>query len=434
MNYRIYPPEEILQASIEMPLSKSVSNRALIIAALAGTEIADEDLADCSDTRVLRNALASHADTIDIADAGTAMRFLTAWLATQTGRTVTLDGTERMRQRPIGPLVDVLRRCGAQIEYAGNEGFPPLRITGSQLKGGDMQIDASISSQYISALLMIAPYMEGGLRLTLLGEPASLPYIDLTINMMQQAGIDAERYNDVITVPQGTYSASPLAPEGDWSAASYWYETAALTGGFLTLCNLDAASKQPDRRAMDLFGQLGTETSPSEDNPADLDICGSPDVSPRMVADMSSTPDLTPALAVTCALIGVPFRLTGLQSLRIKETDRIAAIAAELRKIGVITEITGDHTMQWDGRRHPLLAMPEFDTYGDHRMAMAFAPAAIYIPGIVIRGAECVAKSYPGFWDHLAEAGFRIADADEAPETPDGDEENTTDSDTDDEQ
>lgn len=413
MNYRIYPPEDIMEATVTMPLSKSVSNRALIINALTVNAAPAAPLADCGDTIAMRRALASADEKIDIGDAGTAMRFLTAFYATREGRTTLLDGSERMRHRPIAPLVDALRQCGADIKYAGEEGFPPLRITGRQLTGGDMSIDASISSQFISALLMIAPLMTDGLRLHLDGDPASLPYIDLTVDMMRRAGAEAERYNDLLTVGHGSYDpAATLPAEGDWSAASYWYEIEAITGGFLTLKGLDASSRQPDRRAIDLFGALGAVTQPGEESADDLDLTGSPDVAPRLNADLSATPDLTPAIAVTCAMIGVPFRLTGLQSLRIKECDRIAAISAELLKIGVVTETIGDHTLAWDGRRRPIVELPVFDTYGDHRMAMALAPVSIYIPGIVVRDAEVASKSYPAFWEHLQQAGFVLTDAD----------------------
>lgn len=412
MNYKIYPPDGILEATVGIPLSKSVSNRALIINALTKDAAPLAALARCSDTEVMQRALAdSDATAVDARDAGTAMRFLAAYFASRPGRSVTIDGTERMRQRPIGPLVDSLRSLGADIEYAGIEGFPPLKINGRTLNGGAIEIDATISSQFISALLMVAPTMTRGLELRLKGEAASLPYIDLTLDMMARAGIDCERTVDVVTVSPGEYSAETLPAEGDWSAAAFWYEIVALTGGFLTIEGLDASSRQPDRRTIELFEALGATTEEGEEE-GTLDLSGSPDVSPRLVADLSSTPDLAPAVAVTCGMVGVPFRLTGLRSLRIKETDRLSALATELEKIGVVTEITGDHTLEWDGRRRPLIEVPVFDTYNDHRMAMALAPVATYIPGIVVRDAEVVAKSYPEYWDHLREAGFELTDAD----------------------
>lgn len=422
MNYRIYPPEELLQTTIDLPLSKSVSNRALIIGALSQESTIPQPLAKCSDTTVMLSALQSTDELINVADAGTAMRFLTAYFACQDGRTVTIDGTERMRLRPIGPLVDALRNCGAEIEYLAEEGFPPLKISGKKLNGGDISIDATISSQFISALLMIAPKMANGLRLTLIGEVASLPYIDLTLSMMQTAGAIAERTVDVVEVSSGSYTrADKLKAEKDWSAAAFWYEIEALTCGFTTLTGLDINSRQPDHRAIEIFSQLGVNTEEGEDSPEDIDLSGSPDVSPRLIADMSSTPDLVPAVTVTCAMNSVPFQLSGLESLKIKECDRFDALATEMLKVGVVIENTGNHTMSWDGQRRPIMELPVFDTYGDHRMAMALAPVSTYIPGIVIRNIEVVKKSYPTFWTDLQQAGFTLIDADNEinPNTPD---------------
>lgn len=410
MNYRIFPPQELLEASIELPLSKSMSNRALIISAFAPNVARPERLADCTDTRALEAALASDAPEVNVGGAGTAMRFLTAYFASQPGRVVTLDGDARMRQRPIGVLVDALRDCGAAIEYAGEEGFPPLRITGTRLHGGNVTVDAGISSQYISALLMAAPIMTRGLVLELDGDVSSLPYIDLTIDMMKHAGAVVERDRETVTVaPQGYSGGNPMV-EADWSAASYWYEIEALTSGFLTLNGLSGTSKQGDRCVADIYADLGVTTDFNGED-GGVELMGSPDLSPRLILDMSHCPDIAQTVAVTCAMIGVPFKLTGLASLRIKETDRISALANELRKVGVVT-VTSDSTIEWDGRRMPVLSLPEFDTYGDHRMALAFAPVAVYIPGVVIRDAEVVDKSYPEYWAHLESAGFVITDGD----------------------
>ncbi len=415
MNYRIFPADGILEAAIAMPLSKSVSNRALIINALTDNPAPLAELADCTDTETMCRALdAGCAEaTVDVGDAGTAMRFLAAFFASRPGCKLTLQGSPRMHERPIGQLVDALRACGAEIEYLGREGYPPLAITGRRLRGGELSIDASVSSQFVSALLMIAPGMTEGLKLTLLGEAASLPYIDLTLSMMRAAGAEAEREREVITVGYQPYRSVTLRAEGDWSAATFWLEIEALTSGFLTLEGLQADSAQPDRRAMELFAELGAVGQPSEEMDDAVELCGSPDVAPRFAADLSSTPDMAPALAVTCAMIGVPFRLTGLASLRIKETDRLSALVTELAKVGVIAETEGDHTLLWDGRRCPILERPVFDTYGDHRMAMALAPVGAYIPGIVVNDVEVVEKSYPDYWDHLRQAGFMVVDAEE---------------------
>lgn len=412
MDYRIFPPTGLLEAQIRMPLSKSESARALIIRALTpDAPMPEPELADCDDTRALQAALASDSDTIDIGAAGTAMRFITAYMAAQPGRKVTVDGSERMRERPIGVLVDALRRLGADIEYLGEEGFPPLHITGCRLHGGTVNVDASISSQYVSALMMIAPLMETGLVIELDGRVSSAPYITLTAAMMSRAGIDIEVMPMSVRIAPGVYEPTVFRIGGDWSAASYWYEIEALTSGFITLEGLDEESVQGDHSVVDLFRQLGVVTEPSEETPGALDLCGSPDPSPRLIYDFSQTPDLAQTAAVTCAMTGIPFRFSGLESLRIKETDRVAAIATELLKIGVSVDTETSGVMEWDGRRHPIREVPAFDTYADHRMAMSLAPVSCYIPGIIIRNAEVVAKSYPDFFRHLTDAGFLVVDA-----------------------
>ena len=419
MDLRIFPPEELLDATVALPLSKSVSNRVAAIAALTpGMSL--PALAECDDTRAMLEAIDSRSDTVNIGAAGTAMRFLTAVFAATPGREVVLDGSARMRKRPIGPLVDALRTLGAQIEYAGEEGFPPLRISGRRLAGGAVSVDAGVSSQFISALLLAAPAMEAGLELTLTGEAVSQPYVAMTLGVMRRFGAECEREGNVITVAPGTYRPAPgFEVEADWSAASYWYEIQALTCGWTKLLGLTADSLQGDSAVARLFGDLGVESG-FETDPVCADLEASPDLAPRFVADLADTPDIAQTIAVTCALLGVPFRLTGLGSLRIKETDRIAALRTELGKLGITLEPDLPDTLEWLGGRLPIAGPPEFDTYDDHRMAMAFAPVAVFLPGIVIRNAEVVSKSYPQFWEHLAAAGFTVRDA--AVTTADADE------------
>lgn len=417
MNYRIFPPEELMDANIALPLSKSISNRALIINALAGAEAPLEGVADCDDTRAMLAALADpQASVVNIGAAGTAMRFLTAYFAAQPGRAVTIDGSERMRKRPIGPLVEALRAIGADIRYAGTEGFPPLEIHGRQLAGGAVSIDSGVSSQYISALLMIAPVTERGLTLTLEGEPVSTPYIRMTLGIMSAFGITGEKDGNIISIPRGSYvRPDSFTVEADWSAASYWYEIQALTCGWTALDGLTEHSLQGDSACIDLFKELGVESG-FETSPCRASLEATPDLTPRFTADLSDTPDIAQTVAVTCSMLGVPFRITGLRSLRIKETDRIAALAAELLKVGVVLTIEGDDAIEWDGARRPIAEMPEFDTYDDHRMALAFAPVAVFIPGIVIKNAEVVSKSYPNYWNDLTSAGFRVEEIKEATE------------------
>lgn len=411
MDLRIFGPQELLQATVKMPLSKSESARALVVSALTPNAAELPPLADCDDTRALAQALTTDRGIVDVGAAGTAMRFLTAYYAVREGSDVIITGSERMLERPIGILVDALRSCGADIEYCGREGFPPLHICGRKLKGGVISVDASVSSQFVSALMMIAPLMEGGLVLDLEGRVSSAPYITLTADIMRQGDASVEVAPLTVTVAEGAYRPEPLKVGGDWSAASYWYEIEALTSGFLTLAGLDSRSLQADRSVANLFAQLGVVTEESEELSGAIDLSGSPDPSPRLVADFATTPDLVQTAVVTCVMLGLPFRICGVESLRIKETDRIAALQQEMLKLGVVVKADEPGVMEWDGSRRPITELPCFDTYSDHRMAMALAPVACYIPGIVIRDAEVVSKSYPDFFDRLGDAGFLVVDA-----------------------
>ncbi len=419
MDYRIFPPDELIETEISLPLSKSESNRALIMNALTPGASELENVARCDDTDVMLKALSSAEDKVDVGAAGTAMRFLTAYFAATPGRRVTLDGSERMRQRPIGPLVDALRSCGAHIDYLDQEGFPPLAIEGRELTGGTVSIDATVSSQFVSALLMVAPTMNQGLSLELQGEPSSLPYILMTLGMMERRGISCRRIPDHIIVERGEYHTASAPVEPDWSAASYWYELSSMGSAYISLPGLRMESLQGDAACAKIFERLGVVTQEGDDGV--LEVSPSPDMYGRVDIDLSDTPDLAPGLIVACAALGVPFHITGLRSLAIKETDRLEALRTELLKLGVETEIIGKHSIVWEGRRMPVFEMPQIDTYQDHRMAMAFAPLATLIPGIVIKDVEVVSKSYPRFWDDMRHAGFVIADASEPVEVDDAD-------------
>lgn len=409
MDYRIFPPEEILECSVTLPLSKSISARALIMRRLAGCTDA-YTVADCDDTRSLTEALTRTSGEVNIGPAGTAMRFLTAYYAATEGCDIILDGNERMRRRPIRALVDALRELGADIEWTGEEGFAPLHIRGRRLKGGKLTMDSSVSSQFVSAILMVAPTMQEPLTLTLDGETVSMPYIKMTVEMMRRAGIDAEISRDVITVAPGRYRPYDEPVERDWSAAAFWYEIAAITAGWVSLPGLCDKSLQGDAVTAALYPRLGVLTE-FEDGTAELSA--TPDLYSRLDLDMTDTPDLVQAMAVTACAIGVPFRFTGVATLRHKETDRLEALRRELLKIGCVAEIENDNIISWEGRRVPLTEMPVIDTYGDHRMAMAFAPLSVFVPGIIVRDAEVVGKSYPGFWDDMRQAGFTLTDASE---------------------
>lgn len=406
MNCHIFPPEEFIEANISLPLSKSISNRALIINALTPGAIDIEQVAKCDDTNSMVAALNNQSESINIGAAGTAMRFLTAYFAAIPGRTVTLDGSERMRQRPIEALVNALRDCGADIKYLINEGFPPLLINGSKLTGGDISLPASISSQYISALLMIAPTMDRGLTLTLQGDIISRPYINMTLSLMKTWGVDCDFSGNVIKVAPQAYKPTEFKIEADWSAASYWYAIAALSAGNITLTGLQLHSVQGDSHLVQLFESLGVITH-FEDTETTLEP--TPDTCPRLNIDLSDQPDIAQTIVVTACMLGIPFSITGLSTLKIKETDRLEALRTEMLKLGMELIIENDNKISWDGNRLPISQIPAIDTYKDHRMAMAFAPAAIYIPGLIINDMDVVSKSYPEFWLHLQNAGFKFA-------------------------
>ena len=408
MDYRIFPPQEMIDATITLPLSKSISNRALILNALTTEALPLKNVAKCDDTDAMIRALNEKGDRVDVGAAGTAMRFLTAYFATKTGSVVEIDGSQRMRQRPIKALVEALKACGAKIEYLGEEGFPPLRIEGTTLDGGEVSLPASISSQYISALLMIAPLMNNGLKLTLEGEITSRPYILMTLSMMSEWGVDCDFEQNVITVPKAEYKAANYDIEADWSAASYWYEISALSAGCIALKGLHEKSIQGDSALAEYFTKIGVD---SQFEGEELSLMPSPEQLSRVELDLSEQPDIAQTIAVTCCLLRIPFKLTGLATLKIKETDRLIALQRELAKLSFDVEIEQDSQLIWNGLQHPIFEEPQIETYKDHRMAMAFAPAALYLPGLVIKDVDVVAKSYPEYWSHLVEAGFECVDA-----------------------
>lgn len=406
MSIHLLAPERI-DARIQLPSSKSICNRALILNALSGSKWPLGNLSDCDDTRVMVRAFEEGGPDFDIMAAGTAMRFLTAYLAQCEG-VWTITGSERMRHRPIRLLVDALRSLGARIDYLGEEGFPPLRIYGKMLEGGRLMLSAGVSSQYISALLMVAPYMREGLILSLVGEMISKPYIMMTLSMMRQWGMDSVWNGNEIRVLPGRYKPVHFSVESDWSAASYWYEIAALVpGAVVELSGLHDVSVQGDSRVSEFFAHLGVETDFLHDG-VRLRHVGMSDRSCLSV-DLTNQPDLAQTLVVTCVLLHRPFCFIGLQSLKIKETDRIAALKCELAKLGYRITDREDSILEWNGEQTEAEHLPAIDTYDDHRMAMAFAPACIFYPGLEIRCPEVVSKSYPAFWEHLRQAGFEIS-------------------------
>lgn len=407
MNYRIIAPRRI-EGEIDLPASKSISNRVLLLNALCATPGRLSNLAQCDDTDAVLSALAQpDASEVNIGAAGTAMRFLTAYFATREGREVVIDGTERMRQRPIGVLVDALRQLGADIEYVEAEGYPPLKITGTRLRGGALTVSGSVSSQYITAILLIAPVI-GGIALTIEGEIMSRPYIDMTLALMARYGVKAEWRENVIHVPAGEYTALDFTVEADWSAASYWWAMQAIVPqSRISLKGLEPQSLQGDSRIAELMSQMGV-TGNWCGRYLDLRSNGGVGCCCSTFADLSGTPDIAQTLVVMLCLMGCPFRITGLRTLRIKETDRLEALRTELRKLGYVVKVEGDDAISWHFETTVAEASPHICTYHDHRMAMAFAPAAIRFPGLIIDDAQVVSKSYPLFWEHLRQAGFKI--------------------------
>lgn len=387
---------------ITLPASKSLSNRALIIKALCEDDASLSNLSDCDDTKVMLAAFqpgetdTEGVRTVDIGAAGTSMRFLTAYFATRPGAEVIMTGSKRMKERPIRILVDALRTLGAEIEYLENDGFPPLHIHGKQLAGGPLSIDGSTSSQYISALLMIAPTLTKGLQLTLCGNITSRPYIEMTLSLMKYFGVKSIWNQNLITVARQNYQAQDYCVENDWSAASYWYEIGTL-GRIpeIKMKGLHKNSLQGDCAVADMF----------------LSICNSSQET--FEVDLSETPDLAQTIICTLCALRKPFSISGLHTLRIKETDRVAALKAELLKLGyTVKDFEENNTvvMTYDGNKTEHDTNAVIETYKDHRMAMAFAPLCLVLGNININEPSVVSKSYPHYWDDLKSAGFEITE------------------------
>lgn len=417
MKYVLTAPETI-NATINLPASKSISNRALIINALAGSKLMPDNMSDCDDTEVILKALRDMPEVIDIKAAGTAMRFMTAYLAVTPGEHI-LTGTERMQQRPIKALVDALRYIGADISYEREQGFPPLRIKGRKLNGGHIDIPGNISSQYISALLMIGPMLADGLEVRLTGEIVSRPYIDLTLCVMKNFGADVDWVDvDTIRVSPKSYEPKTFFIENDWSAASYWYEMLVLgrtPESEIMLTGLTDGSRQGDSAIKYLFSMLGVRTmfkTKERAVPTTVKLKLIETKPPRLDYDFVNQPDMVQTLVVSCALTDTPFTFTGISSLKIKETDRIEALKTEMRKLGYVLHDKGGSELSWDGERCEPADDIVINTYDDHRMAMAFAPASIVFPGLKIDNPQVVSKSYPHFWEDLKKAGFVIKEVD----------------------
>ncbi len=406
------PSTDFITGSIQLNGSKSISNRLLIINALCNHPIEMENLSNADDTVFLQRILESTDTVLDAGAGGTTFRFLTALLATQEGREVVLTGSERMKQRPIKILVDALRQLGADITYETKEGFPPLRIKGKKLKGGKVTLPADTSSQYITALLLIAPTLEEGLELELVGTIVSVPYIKMTLKMMEYFGIHTAFKEKTISVKSGHYLPRPFFVEGDWSAASYFYSIAILAReAEITLDGLTTRQIQGDSVIAAIAADFGIETIYGEHR---VLLRKTKTPMPKTYSfDFLECPDLAQTVVTFCAGTEVELHCKGLQTLRIKETDRIAALDTELQKSGLGSLIELDEN-NWrliisrlsaaDGKS------PTVSTYDDHRMAMAFAPLALVLQELKIEEPEVVTKSYPRFWDDLRKLGFLVTE------------------------
>ena len=396
---------KLTNTRILLPASKSISNRALILDALAGGGSTLNNLSQARDTRTMIRLLASDQKELDVLDAGTTMRFLTSFLAVQDKARV-LKGSKRMHERPISILVDALRSLGAEIDYLGQEGYPPLLIHPFKKQiEKSIEVKGDISSQYLSALLMIAPQLPQGLTLTVKGKIMSRPYLEMTLSLMGLFGIEHSWQDNRIEILPQPYHPANLTVESDWSAASYWYSIMALSPeGEIFLEGLQKPSLQGDSRIAKIMAPLGIAT---EFNDQGARLTKTVPQTEELALDFSDCPDLAQTVAVICATKGIRALMTGLESLSIKETDRIKAVHTELQKFGGdLVEISPG---QWVVE--PVAALDELSrpvkiaTYEDHRMAMAFAPLATKLP-LIIEDPQVVNKSYPGFWQDLIKAGF----------------------------
>lgn len=404
MQYKIFAPQEI-NTTIKLPASKSISNRALILKAMAMDNTPIQNLSDCDDTLVMIDAFSLTSNLIDVKAAGTSMRFLTAFLAHLPGEWI-ITGTERMKERPIHVLVDALISLGARIEYLGKIGCPPLKIKGSAMEGGEIHLSGGVSSQFISALLMVAPNMRKGLVIHLEGNVISKPYIKLTLGMMKEFGVNARWEGNTIYINPDIYKPTNYLVESDWSAASYWYSMVSLANkAEVELKGLFKDSMQGDSKVAELFLDLGVETEYTADG---VKLRKTDRIVKKMFHDFVNEPDLAQTFVVACCMLNIPFLFTGLQSLKIKETDRIEALKKEMKKLGYVILDRENSIMEWDGERCEPTENAAIKTYEDHRMAMAFAPAAFKLPSLNIAEPHVVSKSYPAFWEDLTEIGFKI--------------------------
>ena len=386
MNYKISHPTKVVECEINLPSSKSISNRLLIIQALCMENFKIENLSISDDTINLQKAISSKENTINIGDAGTSFRFLTSYLSIQKGQEFILTGSDRMKERPIKELVSVLRKMGAKIEYLKNEGFPPLKIIGTDLEGGEIEIDGDVSSQFITSILLIAPILNRGIQMKINEELVSKPYVKMTLKLMKEFGIESDWTNNIITINHQKYIPKDYTVEADWSAASFWFEIASLSKRCnIRLNGLQQNSIQGDKRSIEIFNNLGVDSIFENEK---LILTKNQTISPFQTYNLIETPDLYQPLRCTLFSKNIKADFSGIQTLKDKETDRIISVETELNKLNSIKII---------------------DTHKDHRMAMSFAPLCLEFGKLQINDVEVVSKSYPDFWEDLKKAGFTIS-------------------------
>ena len=401
---RLTHPSKQLSVNCTITGSKSESNRLLILQALfPALEL--QNLSNSDDTQAMTRGLSSADETIDIGHAGTTMRFLTSYFATTAGVKKILTGSKRMQERPIKILVDALRAIGADIEYVKNEGYPPLRISGKKITVDSVELAANVSSQYITSLMLIAPNLPKGLTIRLVGEITSIPYINMTCSLLQKVGVQAKFEGQTIQVfPQDKIATKTVEVESDWSSASYHFSMAALADNAqISIKNYVSDSLQGDSVLVDIYTQMGVSSSFDGNT---LHLKNDRTVQPHITLDLVKAPDIAQTIAVTCFGLGISCNLTGLHTLKIKETDRLVALDTELSKLGADIRVTNE-SLHLAARKNPINEGVAIDTYHDHRMAMAFAPLGIKVP-ISINDADVVSKSYPTFWDDLRSLGFSV--------------------------
>ncbi len=399
------PSNKNIQKAIQITGSKSETNRSLLMQALF-SNIKIENVSNSDDGEVMQKGLLISKGEVDIHHAGTAMRFLTAYFASQAGKEVVLTGSSRMQERPIQVLVEALQALGADIQYVKNEGYPPLKITGRKLEQSHVSLPANISSQYISALLLIAPSLKNGLELELIGKITSVPYIKMTLGLLEQIGVATDFEGNKITVkPLENIEETTLVVESDWSSASYFYSIVALceVGTKVQLSSYKQNSLQGDSVLSKIYQDFGVETQFGENTIVLSKI--SDNLPKTLNYDLSNAPDIAQTIAVTCLGLGLGCHLTGLHTLPIKETDRLAALQTELGKFGAKVDIDAESlTLQSLSTLNTGIAV---DTYNDHRMAMAFGPLALKVD-LIVNDARVVSKSYPDYWNDLKTLGFGI--------------------------